>query len=75
MRSLALKLAPGQDLRLSLETLATTTHRAMLGVVGNLSRAASALGRLSQQCWRVISRSSPFRVIVPRWCSPAPESF
>ena len=42
MRTLALKLAPGQDLRLSLETLART-HGAsgyVLGVVGNLSRAA-----------------------------------
>ena len=42
MRSLALKLAPGQDLRLSLETLAKTHNASgyVLGVVGNLSRAA-----------------------------------
>lgn len=42
MRSLALKLAPGQDLRHSLEALARA-HGAsgyVLGVVGNLSRAA-----------------------------------
>lgn len=42
MRSLALKLAPGQDLRLSLETLANAHNASgyVLGVVGNLSRAA-----------------------------------
>ena len=42
MRSLALKLAPGQDLRLSLETLANANKASgyVLGVVGNLSRAA-----------------------------------
>ena len=42
MQSLALKLAPGQDLRLALETLARTHQVSgyVLGVVGNLSRAA-----------------------------------
>jgi len=42
MRSLALKLAPGQDLRLALETLASSHQVSgyVLGVVGNLSRAA-----------------------------------
>ncbi|MGC6483482.1 MAG: PCC domain-containing protein [Synechococcus sp.] len=42
MRSLALKLAPGQDLRLSLETLAKAHQVSgyVLGVVGNLSCAA-----------------------------------
>ena len=42
MRSLALKLAPGQDLRQSLHVLATAQNVSgyVLGVVGNLSRAA-----------------------------------
>ena len=42
MRSLALKLAPGQDLRQSLQVLATAQNVSgyVLGVVGNLSRAA-----------------------------------
>jgi predicted DNA-binding protein with PD1-like motif/glutaredoxin len=42
MRSLALKLAPGQDLRLSLETLARSHQVSgyVLSVVGNLSRAS-----------------------------------
>ena len=42
MRSLALKLAPGQDLRLALETLAEAHQVSgyVLSVVGNLSRAA-----------------------------------
>ena len=42
MRALPLTLAPGQDLRLSLETLAREQECSgfVLGVVGNLSRAA-----------------------------------
>ena len=42
MRSLPLKLAPGSDLRLSLEELARRDglHGFVLGVVGNLTRAA-----------------------------------
>jgi predicted DNA-binding protein with PD1-like motif/glutaredoxin len=42
MRSLAMKLAPGQDLRHVLETLALSHNVSgyVLGVVGNLSRAA-----------------------------------
>ena len=42
MRPLPLKLAPGSDLRTSLEELARTQgiHGFVLGVVGNLSRAA-----------------------------------
>ena len=42
MRSLALKLAPGQDLHQSLQVLATAQNVSgyVLGVVGNLSRAA-----------------------------------
>ena len=42
MRSLPLKLAPGSDLRNSLEELGRTQgiHGFVLGVVGNLSRAA-----------------------------------
>ena len=42
MRPLPLKLAPGSDLRLSLEDLARREgiHGFVLGVVGNLTRAA-----------------------------------
>ena len=42
MHPLPLKLTPGSDLRLSLEELARTQHLSgfVLGVVGNLSRAA-----------------------------------
>jgi len=42
MQTLALKLAPGQDLREALETLARTNNVSgyVLGVVGNLSRAS-----------------------------------
>ena len=42
MRSLPLKLAPGSDVRLSLEQLAAEQNLSgfILGVVGNLSRAS-----------------------------------
>ena len=52
-----------------METFAKTHNASgyVLGVVGNLSRAAfQCPGQAEPTVLRVISRSSPFRVIVPR---------
>ena len=59
MQPLPLKLAPGSDLRLSLEQLAQRDGISgfVLGVVGNLTKArSSAPARRSPPCWRAILR-------------------
>ena len=59
MQPLPLKLAPGSDLRLSLEELAQRDgiRGFVLGVVGNLTKAPfSAPARWSPPCWRAILR-------------------
>ena len=59
MRPLPLKLAPGSDLRLSLEDLARREgiQGFVLSVVGNLTRAAfQCQANQSQPSWKVISK-------------------
>ena len=59
MQPLPLKLAPGSDLRLSLEELAQRDGISgfVLGVVGNLTKASfQAPARRSPPCWRAILR-------------------